>query len=144
MANIDDRNNLISEISNLASRLTELVGSITGVDFESINKAAYASNMILEATDMISQIKDTSQDEREKLFAAMGIFKNVAGIIKPYMGKVDEAMKTSTEPTQYEEVVKDVNELTSQVNNMEPSQSGLDQGKTRTLQPRFMNNVQVV
>ena len=120
------------------------MGSITGVDFESINKAAYASNMILEATDMISQIKDTSQDEREKLFAAMGIFKNVAGIIKPYMGKVDEAMKTSTEPTQYEEVVKDVNELTSQVNNMEPSQSGLDQGKTRTLQPRFMNNVQVV
>lgn len=145
-----ERLNLIGEISDVATRLNSLVGSISGVDFESINKAAYASDMILKATDMISQIDNTTQDERDVLFGALKIFKNVAGFIRPYMDKVDEAMKVSTVPEQYNEVVNDVNQLTSEVQEMnkepEPMSPSkvLEEQKKRTLAPNFGSTVQVV
>ena len=119
MASIEEKAGLINQVVGIADELMGLLTSINNeVTLDNTTKMEYAGDAMFKAVDIISTITNTTQEDREKLFAAISKFKVVISKIRIYMDAFDNAMKYSTVSKQVDEAERNINNAQQAVESM--------------------------
>lgn len=140
MASIEERAGLINQVVGIADELMGLLTSINNeVTLDNTTKMEYAGDAMFKAVDIISTITNTTQEDREKLFAAISKFKVVISKIRIYMDAFDNAMKYSTVSKQVDEAERNINNAQQAVEAM-PVQQPVQQ----VVQPQPVGQPQTV